>query len=217
MPAVSSFSSRLPLGPALAQKVPEVERFVRLNPEEQNAFVSNPSRPEKVFEEEMVYDSDSSSFQMFSYPLVSGDASRALAEGGTVMLSESAARKYFEEEDPIGYALDVSGWISGSYRVDGIFRDVPANSHLQFDILLPMVDLLRKSRFSDPSTGWVWKNSITYVQLHEDADPAAVDQKFTGILKKTRKKYGGNQTSPGICMPSPCATFSGDGFQSVRF
>src|SRR5258708_20370365 len=103
------------VGPALVQAVPEVERFVRLHPEYNNAIVSNPSRPDKVFEEKMVYYSDSSFFQMFSYPLISGDSSHALSEPGTVMLSERAARKYFGEEDPIGKTLDVSGWISGRY------------------------------------------------------------------------------------------------------
>ena len=193
------------MGPALAQEVPEVERFVRLHPEEDNAnaIVSNPSQPDKAFEEEWVYYADSTFFQVFSYPLVSGDSTRALAEPGTVMLSESAARKYFGEEDPMGQTLDVRGWISGSYRVDGIFKDVPANSHLQFDILIPMVDLLRKSRFSDPSTGWNWRNFITYVQLHEEANLATVDQKFTEILKRNQEEEWQQSNTTGYVYTQP--------------
>ncbi len=171
------------MAPALAQEVPEVHRFVRLHPEYFNAIISPPDQPDKVFEEDEVYYADTTFFQMFSYPLISGHPTRAL-ESGTVMLSESAARKYFGDEDPMGQSLDVRGWVRSTYRVSGVFRDVPANSHLQFEVLLPMVDLLEKSGFSDPDTGWGWSNFIAYVQLHEQADTKAVAEKFTQIVTR---------------------------------
>ena len=166
------------MAPALAREVPEVKNYVRLHPEYFNAIVANPAQPDKAFEEDKVYYADSSFFQMFSYPLVFGQPRRALTSG-TVMLSEATARKYFGDEDPLGQSLDVRGWISGTFRVDGIFQDVPANSHLQFDMLLPMVDLLEKSNFSDPDTGWGWTNFVTYVQLQERVNLRVAEQKFT--------------------------------------
>lgn len=177
------------MGPALAQEVPEVASYVRLHPEYDNAIIANPSQPDKAFEEQWVYYADSTFFKIFSYPVVSGNSEHALAEPGTVMLSESTAKKYFGDEDPVGQTLTVRGWISGSFRVDGIFKDVPDNSHLKFDILLPMVDLLQKSQFSESSTAWDWENFITYVQLHESADLNGIDQKFTELFKK-RKEEG---------------------------
>jgi putative ABC transport system permease protein len=176
------------LGPALGQEVPEVASYVRLHPDYDNAVISNPSQPDKAFEEQWVYYADSTFFKVFSYPLVSGNPDHALAEPGTIMLSESAARKYFGDEDPIGQTLNVRGWISGSFRVDGIFRDVPANSHLKFDILLPMADLLEKSRFKESWTAWDWENFITYVQLHAKADPKAAEQKFTDVFIKNKQE-----------------------------
>ena len=149
-------------GSALLDEVPEVERYIRLHPEYDNAVVSNPLQSEKTFEEENVFYADSSFFRMFTYPLISGDRESALAEPGTVLLSETAAEKYFGEENPIGKTLDVTGWVEGTYRVDGIFRDVPANSHLQFDLLLPMADLLQRS-YQDPNSAWNWMNFMTYV------------------------------------------------------
>ena len=125
---------------------------------------------------------------MFSYPLVIGDSSSALSQPETVFISESMAKKYFGQEHPIGQILNVNGWIEGSYQVTGIFKDVPPNSHLQFDMLLPMMDLLRKSRFSKPSTGWDWTNFITYVQLHEKTDLDIVNQKFTEILARNKEE-----------------------------
>ena len=175
------------MAPALAQEVPEVVRFTRLHPEYYGALVTNPTQPDKAFEEEHVFYADSSFFQMFTYPLVAGNPARALASG-TVILSEATARKYFGDEDPLGQSLDVKGWINETFRVDGIFEDVPANSHLRFDMLLPMADLLEKSDFSDADTGWGWTNFITYVQLHQDANLPAVEQKFTDVLMSNRQE-----------------------------
>ena len=175
------------MAPALAQEVPEVVRFTRLHPEYYGALVTNPAQPDKAFEEEHVFYADSSFFQMFTYPLVVGNPARALASG-TVILSEATARKYFGDEDPLGQSLDVKGWINETFRVDGIFENVPANSHLRFDMLLPMADLLEKSDFSDADTGWGWTNFITYVQLHQDANLPAVEQKFTDVLMSNRQE-----------------------------
>ncbi len=175
------------LGPALLNEVPEVERFTRLHPEYDNAIVSNPLQPDRTFEEENVYYADSSFTRMFSYPIVSGDRENALSEPGTVLLSQTAAEKYFGEENPIGKTLEITGWVDGTYRVDGIFKDVPANSHLQFDILLPMADLLQRS-YQQSNAAWNWMNFITYVKLRPDADPREAEQKFTGVLQKNMRE-----------------------------
>jgi len=191
------------MGPALAQELPEIEYIVRLHPEENNAFITNPSQPDRVFEEERAYYVDSSFFQVFSYPILLGNYKQPLAKPGTVMLSESAAKKYFGKENPIGQVLEVRGWIDNTYRVEGIFEDVPAHSHLQFDVLFPMVDLLTKSRFSEPSTGWGWTNFITYVQLNENADLVAVDEKFTEILKRNREAEWRQSNLTGYAYAQP--------------
>lgn len=174
------------LGPVLADEVPEVVRFARIHPDYTDPVISNSAQPGKAFEERQVFYADSTFLQMFSYPLVAGDTARALAEPGTLLLSETAARKYFGDEDPMGQTLDVTGWISGAFRVNGVFRDVPPTSHLQFDFLLSMDDLLQKSGYSDPAQGWSWQNFITYVQLREDANLGAVERKFTEVLLRNR-------------------------------
>jgi len=119
---------------------------------------------------------------MFSYPLVLGDQTKALTEPNSILISETTARKYFGDENPIGQVLNFNGRISGAFSVNGVFRKVPANSHLQFDFLLPMSDLLQKGGYSDPDKGWTWTNFITYVQLRGDANVAEAEQKFTEVL-----------------------------------
>jgi len=171
------------MGPALIGETPELEHFVRIHPDK-GVVISNPNQPNKAFEEDWVYYTDSSFFQMFSYPLISGGAYQSSLASGTVMLSESMSEKYFGAESPLGQILDIKGWINGSYQVSGIFKDTPANSHLRFDFLLPMSDLLKKSRFKNPDTGWDWRNFITYVQLHENADLNTVQEKVTSVFLK---------------------------------
>ena len=183
---LTSASTGWAMGPALAEEVPEVARFVRLHPEYDNAIVSNPALPDKTFEEDRVYYADPDIFGMFSYGLLETESEGVLSPG-SVVLSETTARKYFGIEDPMGRIIDVRGWISGSFRVGAIVEDVPANSHLQFDILLPMSDLLQRSGFSDAETGWSWTNFITYVQLHAGSDRSTVEQKFTDVLMRHRE------------------------------
>ena len=176
------------VGPALAQSVPEVVRATRLHPDYAAPVISNPAQPERAFEETRVFYADPEFLQMFSYPLVAGDLALALAAPNTLLLSESMARKYFGSANPLGQTLNVNGWISGTFSVNGVFRDVPANSHVRFDFLLPMADLIRKSAYHDPENGWTWRNFITYVQLRPEAanNVAAVEQKFTEVLRANR-------------------------------
>lgn len=189
------------MGPAMVQEVPEIEHAVRLHPEYGNPIVSNPGQPDKTFKEENVYYTDPSFLRMFTYPLVSGDVEGALTEPGTALLSETAAEKYFgEKENPIGQTLDVHGWVNGTYQVNGVFQDVPANSHLQFDILLPIADLLQRS-YQDPRDSWNWTNFITYVQLRTDAAPAETEQKMTGVLTRNLQQVFGQANEQIMIQP----------------
>ena len=172
------------LAPALDAKVPEILHVTRLHSD--NAVISSQVRPGEVFEEDRILYADSSFLKMFTFPLVSGDMQNAL-QPGTVMISESAARKYFGSSEPEGQVLEVTGAIARSYRVSGVFRDVPANSHLQFHLLLPMEDLLRGENYrNEPEGGWSWNNFSTYVQLHPQANIGSTENKMTEAYLRYR-------------------------------
>lgn len=175
------------LGPALAQEVPEVVRFARLHPDYNDPVISSTSQPDKAFEEKRLLYADPAFLQMFSYPLILGNRMNALTESGTILISESSARRYFGRDDPMGKTLNVTGWISGIFRVNGVFKDVPVNSHLQFDFLMPMSDLLQQSGYKDNTMAWRWTNFITYVQLRPGANIPDVERKFTNVVMTHRK------------------------------
>ncbi|HNC11265.1 MAG TPA: ABC transporter permease, partial [Cyclobacteriaceae bacterium] len=179
------------MAPSLKAAVPEIVNISRVH--EENAIVFNPDTPEKVFEEDQGLYVDEAFMKMFTFPLVSGTLKLA---PGTVLISEATARKYFGNTPAEGRTLDVTGNIEKTYTVAGVFKNVPANSHLQFTMLLPVEDLLKGPDYStEPEGGWSWNNFTTYVELHPQADREAVRQKITDVMLKYRadalKQRGG--------------------------
>lgn len=170
-------------GPALKQNVPELYRYARVHPDYDNAVISPIQNPNLAFEEKQVFYVDPAFLQMFSFQLISGNVTQALVDPGTILLSETAAQKYFGTTAVVGKMLRVTGWISGDFRIDAVFRDVPGNSHLLPQFLLPIDDLIEKGGYTrNPNLAWNWANFLTYVQLREETDVSEVEQKLTDIL-----------------------------------
>lgn len=173
------------LTPALQTDVPEIVGITRLHNE--NAIVSTPSRPAEVFEESKALYADQDFFKMFTFPMISGD--RKLSSG-KVFISRTAAEKYFGNANAEGKVLEIVGNIRKAFTVAGVFQDVPSNSHLQFDMLLPMEDLLNGEDYAnEPEGGWSWNNFTTYVQLHPTASVSEVEEKMSGVLAKHRGDF----------------------------
>ena len=80
-------------------------------------------------------------------------------------------------------------WGDGAYTITGVLADIPANSHLQFDFLLPLDDILQDEHGQYHDTdGWSWTNFVTYLQLHPDADVAAVEQKVAALINESKRE-----------------------------
>lgn len=170
------------LAPAMKSEVPEIVNITRVHSE--NALVSPSQSHEQVFEEDHALYVDASFLKMFTFPMVTGEPALAT---GTVLLSEATAKKYFGTGKAEGQILDITGNTDKSYTVAGVFKDVPANSHLQFTMLLPMEDLLRGADYStEPEGGWSWNNFTTYLELHPTADRSEVKRKMTAVFTRHR-------------------------------
>src|SRR5690242_16173264 len=116
--------------PTLEKNFAEVETGVRLyNPSSWNPFIVR--RGETLFQEGKFFYADSTFFNIFSFPLIAGDATTALTQPNSVVLTRTTAKKYFGEEDPMGKTLQVNN--DKEYIVTGVMEDVPSNSLLQFD------------------------------------------------------------------------------------
>jgi putative ABC transport system permease protein len=154
---------------ALREELPEAELITSIHTPG-NSFISytNPSGEIITFEEDEVLAADTNFFKMFSFPLLKGNAASALKQANTLVMTESTAKKYFKNEDPIGKLVRLGKAESQqTYEVTGIVQDTPENSYIEFNVLLsinsfPVVERLHWS--------WVWTQLETFVLLKENTD-----------------------------------------------
>ncbi|ASU32529.1 ABC transporter permease [Mucilaginibacter xinganensis] len=123
----------------------------------------------KKFEEKRVFYADPSFMDVFSYPLVKGDRTTALKQQDAVLITQEMATKYFGNEDPIGKVIRKDN--QENVVVTGVLANIPANSDLQFDFILPMASLAKT--FDDlKNNTWDNFNLYDYVQLDRSFDPS---------------------------------------------
>src|SRR5688572_23476396 len=126
------------LAPAIKNDLPDVADVARLA--HTGPFMADPvmEAGEKIFRESKIYFADSSFLELLSYEMISGSATNALALPDQVTLSESAAKRYFGNENPMGQTMLFHRGENGisTLKVTGVFKDVPPNSHLHTDFLV---------------------------------------------------------------------------------
>ena len=113
-----------PLAMQLKTDYPEVEEFVRFNPNGRTRLAHG----DKFFFEEKIFIVDSTVCNVFSFDFLRGDAKTALAAPNSIALSESVAKRIFGDSDPIGEVLKTPS--DREYKVTGVYRDMPKHSHL---------------------------------------------------------------------------------------
>jgi putative ABC transport system permease protein len=160
------------LAPTLKREFPEVEYAVRTK--ETDAPL--------VYKENSVlgqgFYADQDFFRMFSYSMTAGDPGTALKEPFSIVLSESLAGKLFGRLDPLGkVVLHRNGQ---EYRVTGIIKDAPRNSHMRFDYLLSFASMY--SLRNDIESAWGILNYFSYVQLKEGAPAGVFEDKLKRIV-----------------------------------
>ena len=155
--------SGAPLGAAIKAQIPGVEYTARLKPNFQaHLFTAGTRR----FEEKRVFYADPDILKIFSFPLASGDARTVLARPDGILLTQATARKYFGTEDVVGQRI---GMDSNSFTVTGILKDIPANSHVHFDMLLPMSFIARTDE-DIVHSHWDNLDFYTYIVFNANKD-----------------------------------------------
>ena len=137
-------------------------------------------RPEKNirFYEEYFYYADSSVFEVFSFSLLAGDPRTALTRPNTAVITQTTAKKYFGNEDPIGKTLRHEN-DNEVYQITGLIADIPQNSHMKFDALLSMATL------PEDFGGWDGWFPVTYLVLRENTTLQDAEK----ILAKVNEEY----------------------------
>ncbi|WP_184545586.1 ABC transporter permease [Mucilaginibacter sp. FT3.2] len=173
------------LGPMLQQANPGVKAYARVF---FDYYIVR--KDDTHFSEETVAYADSSIFDVFTLPLVSGDKASIFAAPFQAVLSESAARRYFGTADPVGKQLLLDGKYNAT--VTGVMKDIPNNAHFKSDILLSMASLKSFNAADDWNNNWSMFGFNTYVLLDSHYNinqlkamlPAFTKQHFDQSLAK---------------------------------
>jgi len=161
-----------------------VEEAVRFSNLQTESFSIANSETEEYIREERFFFVDGGVFNVFDIDLIRGNPETALMAPNTVVLSESAADKYFKDEDPIGKKIRFEGRFN--LTVTGIMQDWPHNSHFRGDVLASFESLSNFwKNYDEITAGWRWNPNWTYIKLRPDANPENLEE----LLEQFSEKY----------------------------
>jgi putative ABC transport system permease protein len=162
-----------PLGPTLKRDYPEVEQYVRFH---NNGGISVRRGNNNIEENRVVY-VDSTLFEVFTLPMLSGNPVTALVDPNSVVITETIAKKYFNSTNVVGQTMIFNG--SEPYKITGVIQDIPEQSHFNFDFFLS------HSKDEQMQQGfWLSDNFNTYILLRKGADPAKLSANFDALIHK---------------------------------
>jgi putative ABC transport system permease protein len=176
-------TSSPPMGPNMQEYFPEVESYVRL----QNWSLLAQRNGISYYEPDS-YIADSTIFRIFSFNLIRGDKNTALREPYSIVLTQTMAKKYFGNEDPVGQMIRMD---YDNFKVTGVMEDVPENSHFRFSNLISF-----STWSSNPNNkrgehdGWFWNGFYTYLLLRDEQAIEQVSAKMKGFIAKNIEKGG---------------------------
>ena len=164
-----------PLGPFLQSNIPEIQSYTRLHKTEMVVEYKN-----KKFSEKEFYFADPSFFEIFTFPLLNGNAGSALKAPNSIVITEKVAKKYFGSENPVGKALSIDGGFD--FTVTAVAKDVPENSHFHFELLIPFERIDDISHFQYSKSWGNW-NFYTYILTAENTKIEQLKNKVVTLFK----------------------------------
>lgn len=181
------------LGRILQEEVPEVQSFVRANDWSRVMVKYSPETgDEKIFYEENVVRTDSNFFELFTHGFIAGNPKTCLADINTLVLTQTTAKRYFGDEDPIDKSMMIN---SDLYKVTGVIQDLPDNSHLKFDILLSQLPdrpwVVERTQSGESISEAFWNPDVyLYLLFPEDYDLKDFEPRYKAIFDKYYKPFG---------------------------
>jgi putative ABC transport system permease protein len=187
-----------PLAPELKTSYPQVEEAIRVVPPYENADNVLVVREQKHFFEDRVFFVDNEIFQVFHVPFLQGNDQNALSEPNTVVITEGMAQKYFGDKWGDGYILgeilqieidyDTGTVESQDYRITGIIKNAPSNTHFKYDMLLSMPTMI--ANLPEFATNW-WNPAYkyTYVKLYPQVDVAEFKKQIQRAAAISERAY----------------------------
>lgn len=175
---IVQFASASPtVGPAITEQIPEVLKFARAFKVEGVLSYDDIS-----FREDKMLWAEPAFIDLFEYEIIAQSADSLLGEPNTMLISEEAARKYFGKENPLGKLLKRDG--NETFKVTGIFKSQPENTHFDADILLSYINWENQLGENAKTYGWVYSGFYTYVLLEKGVDYSDVNRKIENLIHR---------------------------------
>lgn len=182
------------IGPTMAKDFPEIESYTRIMPAgEMIAKVDG-----KIFKGDYCHFMDEHFLTVFDFPLLAGDKTTALKDRYSIVMTEKMAKKYFGVADndysrilgrEIYWGLD-----NQPYRVTGVCKNVPENSHLEFDALISYATLIN-AESHDADDSWTWSDMRHYIVLKPGVNYKDVEAKFPAF---SDRHFQGDKVSGSV-------------------
>ncbi len=188
------------IGPVVKDALPEVTSLSRLR-----GTQGIMSYKDKEFREEKMFFANEAFLPMFGYPALKGAIPDALKNVDQVVLTASAARKYFGDENPIGKIILQNK--QEPFTVTAVVPDPPPNTHLKFSMLLSFATL-QKFMHDPATTQWYWDGYFAYIQVRPARTPQPSKKRSTHSPKPAGAKNGWSQNTrwSSTSNPSPPST-----------
>ena len=167
-----------PMGPTLVREYPKLEQMVRIS---NQGGISIKKGDQTLMDQNAMF-ADSTFFKVFTVEMIHGDPNTALNDPNTIVISESAAKRYFNSTDVLGKTLYTDN--AKDRKITGVYKDFPRQSHFHFDFIKPFAE-----RWDKNPDGWLSNNNNTYILVK----PGTTQAELQTMLNATTKKYVGQQ------------------------
>ncbi len=181
-------------GPYLLNDFKEIESMTRL--------LSNRSTTikygDKMLNEQDVYFADDKFFDFFKTDVIKGNPQKGLADPYSVMMTEETAKKYFADEDPMNKVVRINMGTYFDFKITGIYKPLPANTHLHPGILISLPTLNDSVIYGAENMRTSFGNNsfFTYIRLPESYDPANLEKQFPAFVDRIMPVQGNNNFKP---------------------
>jgi len=154
---------------------PEVENIARIF-----NYRASVSRNDDSYLEERMFFAEPEFLDILKFRMITGDPLNGIRRPNTMFISQATAKRYFGDEDPIGQTLSLDR--KADYTVTGVFENIPGNSHLKFDFLLPWENLVARLG-TDYTEAWGHTGSYTYLLTAPGTDPRAFEKRLLSLVE----------------------------------
>ncbi len=163
-------------GQVLTEEVPDILQYTVTKKLDEITFQYG----EKILKDNYVVSADSNFLKIFDYKVIAGSAETMLNEPLAVVLTESRAKSFFGNENPIGQTIEAITPYQAPLKVTGIIEDTPVNTHYRFNMLVSDKTLQEEDDYKN----WNWNNYYVYLKIAKNANLTALNETAGEIAKR---------------------------------